>query len=172
VIDAVIQQLGPWSWWVLGFLLLVAEIAVPGIFFMWVGIAAIAIGAVSLLHWDSLWWTWQLQFVAFAVLAVLAALIGRQIMAAQDRSTDEPHLNKRGASLVGRTAVLDQPIREGRGRIRLDDTWWIVNGPDLPAGTRVRVTESVGRELNVGKIDDTPSPAPAASAGDRGATKP
>ncbi len=149
MVRAIIEQLGPWSWWVLGIVLLIAEIIVPGVFFVWIGIAAIVIGAISLLHWDAAYWTWQVQFLAFAVLAVLAALVGRQVMSGKAASSDQPNLNRRGASLIGRTAVLEEPIREGRGRIRLDDTWWVVNGPDLPAGTRVRVTSSMGRELEV-----------------------
>ncbi len=149
MIASIIEQLGPWSWWVAGIVLLIAEILVPGVFFVWIGIAAIVIGAISLLHWDAAYWTWQVQFLAFAVLAFLSALVGRQIMAGRGSVSDQPNLNRRGASLIGRTAVLEEPISEGRGRIRLDDTWWVVNGPDLPAGTRVRVTTSVGRELDV-----------------------
>lgn len=144
-----IAELGPWSWWVFGIILLTAEVAVPGVFFVWIGIAAILVGAISLLHWGSALWTWQIQLVAFAVLSVLSALVGRQIMTGRSLVSDQPYLNKRGESLVGRTATLAEPIREGRGRIRLDDTYWVVSGPDLAAGTRVKVTRSVGRELIV-----------------------
>jgi len=45
--------------------------------------------------------------------------------------------------------VLDHPIQEGRGRIRLDDTVWRVSGPDLPAGSRVKVVSVHGTELHV-----------------------
>lgn len=55
----------------------------------------------------------------------------------------------RAAQLIGRTAVLAEPIREGRGRIRLDDTVWRVSGPDLPAGSRVKVVSVQGTELHV-----------------------
>lgn len=152
MIDALILQIGPWSWWVLGIVLLIAEVIVPGVFLMWIGIAAIVIGAVSLLHWGSAWWTWEIQLVAFAVLAVLSAFVGRQIVSGKGSVSDQPFLNKRGQSLIGRTAVLDEPIREGRGRIRLDDTWWVVNGPDMDAGARVRITESSGRDLTVERV--------------------
>ncbi len=67
----------------------------------------------------------------------------------RNATTDEPFLNQRSASLVGRTATLHEPIREGRGRIRLDDTLWQVMGPDLPVGTQVKVVSSNGRDLRV-----------------------
>ena len=51
------------------------------------------------------------------------------------------------------TATLQEPIVEGRGRIRLDDTWWPVNGEDLPAGTRVRIASARGRTLTIEPLD-------------------
>jgi membrane protein implicated in regulation of membrane protease activity len=144
----IVTELGPWSWWVAGFVLLTAEMVVPGFFLVWIGLAALAVGALSLLFWDSAFWVWELQAVLFAVLAVAATLVGRRLTLRNDK-TDEPFLNQRGASLVGRTATLAEPIREGRGRIRLDDTFWQVMGPDLPAGTQVRVVASNGRDLTV-----------------------
>ena len=41
---------------------------------------------------------------------------------------------------MGRTFTLERPIVDGRGRLKVDDTMWLVEGPDLPAGTRVQVT--------------------------------
>lgn len=149
MIATAIEQVGPWIWWIVGIVLLIAEVVVPGVFFVWIGIAAIIIGAISLLHWGGPWWGWQIQLVAFAILSVLSAFAGRQMMSGKGSESDQPLLNKRGQSLVGRTATLQQPIRDGRGRIQLDDTWWVVNGPDLEAGTRVRVVEASGRELGV-----------------------
>ncbi|HHV70888.1 MAG TPA: NfeD family protein, partial [Ochrobactrum intermedium] len=52
---------------------------------------------------------------------------------------DEAFLNRRGEQLVGQRATLTEPIINGRGRIRINDTMWRVKGPDLPAGTEVRV---------------------------------
>lgn len=144
----IVTELGPWSWWVAGFVLLAAEMVVPGFFLVWIGLAALAVGALSLLFWDNALWVWELQAILFAALAVAVTLVGRRLTLRNDR-TDEPFLNQRGASLVGRTATLAEPIREGRGRIRLDDTFWQVMGPDLPAGTQVRVIGSNGRDLTV-----------------------
>lgn len=149
MIERAIAELGPWSWWVLGFVLLAAELAAPGVFLVWIGIAALITGVLSLLLWETGFWVWQVQGVVFAVLAVVAVLLGRRYVVTSAETTDEPLLNQRAESLVGRTAVLEKPLVEGRGRIRLDDTIWIVEGPDLPAGTRVRVVSTHGRSLTV-----------------------
>ena len=142
-------ELGPWSWWLLGMLLLAAELIAPGVFLVWIGMAAIVTGLISLALWESAMWGWQLQLLVFAFLSVVITLAGRRIVARHDKDSDAPLLNQRTASLVGRTSVLEEPLAEGRGRIRLDDTWWPVLGPDLPAGTRIRVVASHGRDLTV-----------------------
>ncbi|TWB60885.1 hypothetical protein FBZ98_101216 [Rhizobium sp. ERR 922] len=147
--DNLIVELGPWSWWLAGLALLAAELVLPGFFLVWIGLAAIIVGALSLLFWEGSFWVWQVQGLVFAAMAVIVTLLGRRYLYNNNQVTDEPFLNQRGASLVGRTATLDQPIAEGRGRIRLNDTYWTVNGPDLPVGTRVKVVASNGRELTV-----------------------
>ncbi|MGE7367662.1 NfeD family protein [Neorhizobium sp. NPDC001467] len=140
---------GPWSWWIVGLVLLALELVVPGFFLIWVGAAAVVIGALSLALWGTAFWGWQVQLLLFAVLSIAFALAGRRFYSGQGSKTDEPWLNRRGESLVGRTATLAEPILEGRGRIRLDDTTWSIMGPDLPAGARVKVVASSGRDLTV-----------------------
>ncbi|NTJ65452.1 NfeD family protein [Agrobacterium rhizogenes] len=147
--DNLIVELGPWSWWLVGLVLLAAELILPGFFLVWIGLAGIIVGALSLLFWEHSFWVWQVQGLVFAATAVIVTVIGRRYLYNNNQVTDEPFLNQRSASLVGRTATLDQPIAEGRGRIRLNDTYWTVNGPDLPVGTRVKVVASNGRELTV-----------------------
>jgi membrane protein implicated in regulation of membrane protease activity len=48
-------------------------------------------------------------------------------------------LNRRGQQYTGRIFTLDHPIVNGVGKIDVDDSTWRVKGPDLEAGTRVRV---------------------------------
>jgi membrane protein implicated in regulation of membrane protease activity len=145
----IIYQLGPWTWWVLGLGLLAAELIMPGVFLVWIGLAALVVGALSLVFWADAFWAWQLQMLLFAVLSITAALLGRKYVYHNRHASDEPFLNQRSAGLVGRTGVLGEPILEGRGRIRLDDTYWPVKGPDLPMGSRVKVIASDGQQLTV-----------------------
>lgn len=148
MIAGLVAELGPWSWWIVGLVFLGLEILIPGVFLLWIGLAAIVVGAVSLGFWTAEFWGWQLQLMVFAVLAVAFALVGRRISGSSTES-DQPMLNRRVEGLVGRTATLEEPITEGKGRIRLDDTTWIVQGPDMPAGARVRITTAQAGGLTV-----------------------
>ncbi len=148
MIESLVQQLGPWVWWVLGLVLLIMEIMVPGVFLIWIGIAAIITGALSLAFWSQGFWIWEVQLLIFAALALGSVLVGRNIMN-RTNETDEPNLNRRTEGLVGRTATLSEDIANGRGRIKLDDTTWVVSGPDLPSGSRVRIVSTNGADLTV-----------------------
>lgn len=141
---------GAWNWFILGAVLLAVEILTPGVYLLWLGVAAIITGLLSFLLGDVTIWTWQAQVLAFLLLSIVCVLIGRRVFPATGTGdTDEPLLNQRERQLVGRTAVLEDPIREGQGRIRLGDTLWRVTGPDLPAGARVKVIEAEGGRLTV-----------------------
>ena len=147
--DRIISELGPWNWMVLGFVLLVMEVIAPGIFMLWIGIAALLIGVVSLLIWDASFWTWEVQVLAFLALSLLSAFVGKKLVGGRNVPSDQPLLNRRGAQLVGKMATLAEPIKDGRGRIKLGDTLWRVSGPDLPAGTQVRVVASADTDLEL-----------------------
>lgn len=149
MLERIFNELGPWNWMVIGFILLVLEIMVPGVFLLWIGIAALITGAVSLLIWDAGFWVWQTQVVVFLILSLVCAYVGKQIVWSRRRDTDQPMLNQRGEQMIGRTATLTEPIREGRGRIQLGDTLWRVSGPDLPIGARVRVTGATAADLEL-----------------------
>ncbi|MEQ1938196.1 NfeD family protein [Mesorhizobium sp. CN5-321] len=149
MIERIVSELGPWNWMVLGFLLLAAEIIAPGVFLVWIGIAALIVGAISLAAWSAVFWSWQVQVLVFLVLSLVSAYLGRKLIASRRDDSDQPLLNRRGVQLIGRTATLTEPIREGRGRIQLGDTLWRVSGPDLPAGARVRVVAAADTDLDL-----------------------
>lgn len=149
MLERIFAELGPWNWMVLGFVLLSLEILVPGVFLLWIGLAALIVGAVSLMIWGAAFWIWELQVVVFLVLSLVCAFVGKKIMGRNGDASDQPLLNRRGDQLVGRTATLTEPITDGRGRIKIGDTLWRVSGPDLPAGTKVRVTAAADLDLEL-----------------------
>ncbi len=141
-----LQQLLYWHWLLLGVLLLVAEILAPGVFLLWIGLAAGAVGIWVLLQ-PAL--PWQIQVLAFAILSVLAAALGRWWVTRHPISTDEPRLNRRGERYIDRVFTLEEPVVNGVGKLRVDDTTWKIQGPDCAAGTRVRVVGVDGVVLQV-----------------------
>lgn len=149
MIADLVARLGPWSWWVLGVVLLILEIIVPGVFLFWIGLAAIVTGLASLALWGTAIWAWQVQLVIFALLSFAAILIGRAVLKRGEGESDEPTLNRRAESLVGRIVTVTEAIENGHGRAKVGDTTWSVAGPDLPVGAKVRIVSASGNELRV-----------------------
>lgn len=135
-----------WHWMILAALLAGIEILTPGFFFLWLGGAALLTGIVALIV-PAL--GWEGQVLVFAVLSSVSVLgwykFRHRLVSAPADST----LNRRGEQLLTRTATLSEPIVNGRGQIRIDDTVWRCEGPDLPAGTRVKVVSVRGAMLAV-----------------------
>ncbi len=104
---------------------------------------------------ESAIWLWQVQIIAFVVLALVFAFVGRSWMNKHgwDKS-DQPELNDRGAQLIGRYAILTQPISEGMGRAQIGDTTWRVTGPELPEGAKVVVVSAKAGTLAVKAFED------------------
>jgi hypothetical protein len=142
---AALDGLGNWTWWIVAGVLLVLELVVPGVYFLWLALAALAV-ALSTLIVD---WSWQWELVSFAVLSVIAIVLARMLVMNRPIESDRPMLNRRGEALVGRTFVLDEAIENGRGRVRVADSTWRVAGADCPAGTRVTVVAVVDGALEV-----------------------
>jgi membrane protein implicated in regulation of membrane protease activity len=116
------------------------EALVPGVHFLWFGLAALATGALSALaHVAGVDFAWPMQLILFAALS-FAALFAVRRYAPPDGRSDVPDLNLRGAQLIGRTVVVTDAISGGRGKVRVGDTIWLARGPDIPAGASVRVT--------------------------------
>ncbi len=149
MLERIFAELGPWNWMVLGFVLLTLEILVPGVFLLWIGLAALIVGAASLVLWGAGFWVWEVQIIVFLALALACAFAGKRIVGRTGGPTDQPLLNRRGDQLVGRTATLTEPIANGRGRIKIGDTMWRVSGPYLPVGTTVRVKAATDLDLEL-----------------------
>ena len=156
MIQGLIADMGVWSWWILGAVLIGIEILAPGTFFLWFGLAAFAVGIITMIFGlESAIWLWQVQIIAFVVLALVFAFIGRSWMNKHgwDKS-EQPELNDRGAQLIGRYAILTQPISEGMGRAQIGDTTWRVTGPELPEGAKVVVVSAKAGTLAVKAFED------------------
>lgn len=138
-----------WHWWVLAFGFLILEMLTPGFFFMWLAVAGAASGLVGLLLPGL---SVNSQIAIFAVFAILVVSAWRIYGKKFPTETDQPLLNKRGAQYVGRIFLVSEPIINGEGKIKVDDSLWKVVGDDCPVNTRVKVTSVRGTILVVEQV--------------------
>ncbi len=135
------------AWAAIALLLFAAEALAPGAFMLWLGFAAVAVflGVLLVPGIPVL-----AQAAAFVVLSFVSIQIYRKWFRGGERQSDQPSLNRRTAALVGQVAKLDQAIVGGAGgRVQIADAFWTVEGPDLPAGTLVRIVATDGMTLKV-----------------------
>lgn len=137
---------GPWHWLVLGLVLAALELATPALLFLPMGIGAAGVGLLLALFPDL---PWAGQLGTFAAVSVVSVLVGQGYLRRHPIRSAEPTLNRRGHQYVGRVFTLDAPIRNGVGKIRVDDSTWKITGPDVQAATRVRVIGVDGTVLRV-----------------------
>jgi inner membrane protein len=140
------STLGTWNWLIFGVLLMALELLAPGIFLFWFGLAALLVGLAAFAFDPS----WQLQILMFAIFAAAAVPLWRRVARSNSAvSKSNPFLNKRADALIGRVFTLEKPIIDGNGTVRIDDTIWRVAGPDVPAGSRVKIVQADGASLTV-----------------------
>ena len=138
-----------WHWWILAGLLLILELTAPAFFFLWLGIAAAAVGLIMLVF-PSI--GIETQLVLFAIASIVAVVAWRKYRESRPLTTDQPNLNRRGHQYIGRMFSLTEPIDNGVGKVVVDDSTWKVKGPDLPAGTHVKV---VGVEGTIFRVESS-----------------
>ena len=133
-------------WWVgAGALLGILEILLPGIFLIWVALAAWLTALIVFLAPMAI----ALQLAIFVVLAFVIVWAGRQVYARNPVESADPNLNVRAARLIGQVVTVESAIENGKGRVRVGDGVWNARGPDSPAGTSVRIVAAEGTCLTV-----------------------
>jgi hypothetical protein len=137
---------GIWFWWIAAGALLMLELMLPGVFFVWLAAAAAAVGALD----AAFGFGWQIELVLFAIFSVVFLFGGRTLLGKRKAlEGDMPNLNRRMYGYVGQLHPLEDAIVNGRGKVRIEDTLWEVTGPDLAKGVRVRVSGVDGMRLKV-----------------------
>jgi len=141
-----IDNLEPgWLWMIGGILLLIAEVIAPGFFLVFIGVAALATGAFTLLFGMPL----AFQLILFTICALVAVMIGRKVYANQAADSSDPLLNDRAARMVGKSVTVIEAVDEHSGRVRVGDSEWSARGGPGRPGERVRITGVDGNCLLV-----------------------
>jgi inner membrane protein len=134
-----------WLWLIGAAVLGIAELLVPGVYLIWIGLAALIVGVLTLL----LPLPVAAQFLLFAVMAFAAVYWGRRYLADNPITSDDPKLNDRSARLVGSIVTAVEPVDALQGRVKVGDSVWSARGTDAAVGDRLRVTGTDGNVLMV-----------------------
>jgi membrane protein implicated in regulation of membrane protease activity len=118
-------------WLAAGLVMMLLEMAVPGVFLLWLGLAAVGTGIVVHLLGAVFW----VDVLVFAALAAAGVAVGLKLRGPKRAAT----LNTPASGLVGREAVALE-FHGRSGRVRVGDSDWnarLANGADAQAPLRV-----------------------------------
>lgn len=138
-----------WIWASIGLVLAGLEMIVPGVYLIWLAVAAIITGVLTL----GLDLSLGSQVIIFASIALIAVYSARRFLRDTPIESSDPLMNQRGNRLIGETALVTQAFDGGTGRIKHGDSEWLARGPDLDVGARVRITGSDGAILQVVPVE-------------------
>ena len=148
--ESIFTQMEFWHWLTIAVVLIFLEILSPGVFFLWLGLAAGAVGIVMAIIPEL---SWQMQFIllaCFSLVSIAMWRFSRKLF--PQNEAEASHLNRRGEQYIGRTFTLLEPIINSTGKIKVDDSTWRVKGEDAPIGTQVKITGVKGIIFDVEKL--------------------
>ena len=108
-----------WFWLSLGLVLVIIEMIVPGVFFLWFGIGAFATGIIAFVIRGL-----AIKYLVsiFGILSVITVFLGRKYI----KKTDviKTGINDSNAKYVGKVVKAANSFENGIGRVFLGDTAW------------------------------------------------
>ncbi len=140
-----------WHWWIFAIVILTMELLAPAFFFIWIALSGFIVGAV-LFIFPSI--NLEAQLFLFALLSITSIFLWRYFRINYQPESDQPLLNKRSAQFIGRIFPLYEAIENRRGKIKVDDSIWTVQGQDSPLESKVEVIAVKGMILKVKLVDE------------------
>ncbi len=124
------------AWLIAALVLGIAELAIPGVFLIFLAVAAAITGAATLVLADL---PVAGQIASFTVWSAVTVLIGKRWYSDYPVATTDGLLNDRAGRMIGQIVTVDTAIEDGEGRIRVGDGSWPAHGPDAAIGASVRI---------------------------------
>lgn len=142
-----LQAVDQWYWFGFAVIMIILEVLLGVNFFLlWLGLSAATVGIVV---WMYPALSWEFQLLLFGLESLMCVIFWNMHLKHRQNDSDQPFLNRRNHQYIGRSATLAEPIINGRGRIHIDDSFWRIEGPDLPVGTLVKIVAVDGVVLKV-----------------------
>lgn len=144
-IDWVHNNISWQEWFIIGMVCIALEIFVPGLFFLWIGLAAIFVSLSSYFLDISP----ETALLMFSICAICWSYLGYVLIKKKSKPNVNETLNKRSEQLVGYEFVLANDIIDGKGRETIQGVSWIIISDNYKHGTRVRVTSIDGNYVYI-----------------------
>src|SRR5215472_10667373 len=133
--------MSPWIFAIGSILVAIAELHSPGYYLIWIAIG----GAITALASFALALSLSAQLGIFAVACSVSCVCGYFVYQRLIKSNGRPApLNQRNLEMVGTKGVVTQALENGHGKVKLGDSVWLAEGPNMKTGTPVVVTEVRG----------------------------
>jgi membrane protein implicated in regulation of membrane protease activity len=145
--EAYLMYLAAWHWVSLGAVFLILELFLGANFFLvWLAVSAFITALLGVLPSHL---TWQTQVLVFALISGVSVALWSIYLKKHPLKHPKTTLNRRANRYIGTVVTLETAMINGRGKIRLEDSWWSIEGDDLAVGDKVQVIGTHGTVLKV-----------------------
>ena len=148
-----LDALGDSLWWVIGIVLVIGEVVLPGTFLIWFAFAAFGVGLIGVVVDLS----GMNQVVVFGLLSFASLSLG-YLMRKRRGDPEVPAFADRTQAYMGKTYKVVETIENGQGKIQVGDSVWLAEGEDCPVGGAVKVIDSRGNVLLIDVVAQNENP--------------
>ena len=148
-----LDALGDSLWWVIGIVLVIGEVVLPGTFLIWFAFAAFGVGLIGVVVDLS----GMNQVVVFGLLSFASLSLG-YLMRKRRGDPEVPAFADRTQAYMGKTYKVVEAIENGQGKIQVGDSVWLAEGEDCPVGGAVKVIDSRGNVLLIDVVPQNENP--------------
>lgn len=128
------------NWAILGLILSILELFVPGIYLIWFGFAAFVVSLLVNLFGIA----FTAQMIWFAIFSVIFAVLGLYTYKYLLKKTKAPkeysNLNNSAEQFVGNLVTVSEDIEDNMTKVKIGDTYWLATSTKpLKKGDQVKV---------------------------------
>ena len=152
-VKTMLDALGDSLWWVIGIVLVIGEVVLPGTFLIWFAFAAFGVGLIGLVVDLS----GMSQVVVFGLLSFASLSLG-YLMRKRRGDPEVPAFADRTQAYMGKTYTVVEAIENGQGKIQVGDSVWLAEGEDCRVGGSVKVIDSRGNVLLIEVVAHNENP--------------
>ena len=152
-VKTMLDALGDSLWWVIGIVLVIGEVVLPGTFLIWFAFAAFGVGLIGVVVDLS----GMNQVVVFGLLSFASLSLG-YLMRKRQGDPEVPAFADRTQAYMGKTYKVVEAIENGQGKIQVGDSVWLAEGEDCPVGGSVKVIDSRGNVLLIDVVAQNENP--------------